>query len=585
MLSISEFITKTNRVKDLTLFWQRPTKRFEGIERIFERGRPSHHHPRSDLAIFGLSPDCDIFDKDKPIYETVVSGLVFFGDSRKFKMAVSSSSLEETEQWSKKYWDGVSMSDSSYIEVLCSQSMIEASLSGQSRSGQMSNWDYYVVGMFEKGMTLSIEKNTSMIDKNKTVLSTLKKNDQVEVIDTNLVKIGNSSYAQVKYKRDIGLVTISALTKPTKNKQANSVVGGGKNSKEFTPDKLGLGGSEFTRIGSLVGAVSSALKRVYGGSEYKEIRRYLSDTTKKITGQSLNEKVERYSVSFKPAGSYNIVDSDMKIISKNFGEVIGAMYLLKHNKNAKVVGFPGQVNEGLYDIYTKDKKDRIHYYSAKSAGGSSTSLANLNFIKRNFAGTNTFIQKHMSEMEVIDSLINSNEYNTIYNITAFFNDNLQKKVKEIVSILNTLSMPDLQIADIEQPTLNDWFDSVRLTRTSDEFVAVMNKIYATVFDGLSKTTDKVLRQMFESDRNTHSNGYLLYPMGSYIVKYLNSIDKYVEALNLLTGFASYISQITVNMSSSLTEIQIIKFSKNRFKFTYNGMSNSPGNRPIGFKEQ
>jgi hypothetical protein len=73
-------------------------------------------------------------------------------------------------------------------------------------------------------------------------------------------------------------------------------------------------------------------------------------------------------------------------------------------------------------------------------------------------------------------------------------------------------------------------------------------------------------------------------MGSYIVKYLNNSPKYTEALNLLAGFANFISQITVDMNTKTTEIKIIKFSKNEFRFSYNGMSKAPGNRPIGFKE-
>jgi hypothetical protein len=89
--------------------------------------------------------------------------------------------------------------------------------------------------------------------------------------------------------------------------------------------------------------------------------------------------------------------------------------------------------------------------------------------------------------------------------------------------------------------------------------------------------------MFNGKSSFH-HGYLLYPMGSYIVKYLNNSPKMVEALNLLAGFANYISQITVDMSTTNTEVQIIKFAKNDFRFSYNGMSKAPGNRPIGFKE-
>lgn len=471
--------------------------------------------------------------------------------------------------------------------------IFEAALTGKRRGGrQEPNWDHYVVLNYDKTVEYSLEAkgNLELTDiKSGELILKLRPTDKVKILDTKLTKKGSSKYASVSFRRKKGLLNLNAITKPTgKTRPVGSVIGGGKNSKEFTPDKLSLGGSEYSNVNSLVSDVSSKITNVYGGEEFAEIRRYLSEVVHNITGISmLSEKAPRYGISFKPKGSYDVTDADMKIISKNFGEVIGAMYLLKSNKKMKVIGFPGAMNEGLYDIYGKDDKGRMHYYSAKSAGGSSTSMANLDFIRRNFSYDNTFLQNHMEEMEVIDSLTNvEGEYNTVYNITAFFNDNLKKKIKEMLAILNDLSMPNLQIGDVEQATLDEWFPEIKENSTEDEFVKTMNKLYNSVLGdlkGTPKTSEKVLREMFNSKSNFH-HGYLLYPMGSYIVKYLNNTPKYIEALNLLADFGSFISQITVDMSLSITEIQIIKFSRNEFRFSYNGMSKAPGNRPIGFKE-
>ena len=95
---------------------------------------------------------------------------------------------------------------------------------------------------------------------------------------------------------------------------------------------------------------------------------------------------------------------------------------------------------------------------------------------------------------------------------------------------------------------------------------------------------------------TYDGGYIIYPMGSYIVAYMNRDDvkrtpdkpnklhRFIDALDMLANFGSYISQITVDMDSKSTKIQILKFSKNKFRFSYNGMAKKPANRPIGFKE-
>ena len=465
-----------------------------------------------------------------------------------------------------------------------------SSLAGNSRSGGTTNWIHYVASKYDAGVIYSLERKGQLVLFDISLDGELKKlspSDNIKILDTKLTKKGASNYAKVSVGKKIGLLNINAITKPTgRSKDSASVIGGGKNSKEFTPDKFNLGGSEFKNLGALVSTVANRLQSVYGGEEYAEIRRYLNHVVQKVTGiKMLSEKLKRFSQSYK-TDKFAVTDSDMKIISKNFGEIVGAMFLLRTNKKAAVVGFPGAVNEGLYDIYTKDDKGRMHYYSAKSAGGSSTSMANLNFIRRNFSSGNTWVQQHMKELETIDALINTTEYNTVFNITAFFNDELPIKVKAIVKVLNGLSMPELQIRDVEQETLDDWFISIKETRTEKQFVDTMMNIYNNVLGdvkGTPKTSDKVLREMFNGKSSFH-HGYLLYPMGSYIVKYLNNSPKMVEALNLLAGFANYISQITVDMSTTNTEVQIIKFAKNDFRFSYNGMSKAPGNRPIGFKE-
>ena len=62
--------------------------------------------------------------------------------------------------------------------------------------------------------------------------------------------------------------------------------------------------------------------------------------------------------------------------------------------------------------------------------------------------------------------------------------------------------------------------------------------------------------------------------------------RFIDALDMLMNFGSYISQINVDMNfpPKSTTIQILKFSKNKFRFSYNAGSKYPNNRPIGFKE-
>ena len=110
----------------------------------------------------------------------------------------------------------------------------------------------------------------------------------------------------------------------------------------------------------------------------------------------------------------------------------------------------------------------------------------------------------------------------------------------------------------------------------------MKDIYNRILDG-SKASENVLRNQYNSNK-VKGNGYLLYPMGSYIVKYLNNNKKYHDLLNTILNYGSYVHQFTVNLSKNNFEVKISSFKTSKFKYTFNSMASNPGNRPIGFKK-
>lgn len=472
----------------------------------------------------------------------------------------------------------------------------EANLLGKSRSRRKPNWDVYIVTNYNKKDVHTLEpKGDLNLYNPKTMesIATLKSSDKIQILSTELIIKSKSKYASVSFGRKKGLMNLNAITKPSdrakkaRDGDIESVIRGGTHSKEFTPDKLLMGGSEYSSVNSLVADVGMRVSKVYGGDEFGQIRMFLGDIIKNITGVSVlkEAKIPRHERKYKTSGDYTISEGDLKIISKNFGEIIGAMYIIKTNKKASLVGFPSNISEGLYDFYIKDRKGRTIYYSAKSAGGSSTSLENLDFIRKHFSASNPFLKKYSDEMDAIDALINvKGTYNTLYNIRAFFNDDFPKKVKEIAKRMSEISSK--KIIDLEPDMLDGWFEDVKVNSSENDFVSTMQSIYNDMLGDLGKpriTTEGVLREMFNSESD-FDHGYIMYPMGSYIVNYMNNTPRYVEALNLLAGYANYILQATVDIDIKTTSVKIIKFSKNKFRFSYNGMSKKPANRPIGFKE-
>ena len=315
----------------------------------------------------------------------------------------------------------------------------EAALNGQ-RDGQ-TRWDKYVVSRFVPENEYKIEKDERLVDSDlKTSLVNVKKGESIKILSTELSKSKNRTYANVHHNSTgtVGYLPLSAISKPNQ-KTSNNVIGGGKNSKEFTPDKLELGGMEFSDINQAINFISDKLDKKYPDNEYNDIKKFLSDFFKNIFGTGLSLRItEKFTRTFKASNDYDIGDGDLKILSKNFGEVIGALYILKTNKKIQKIYFPENISEGLYDFIGIDDKGVQTYFSSKAGGGSSTSLENLNFIMKHFKDNSMVIQ-YKNQMEIINSLMNDKirRRTTIKNIIEFFKNNFPAKVSTILNILSS----------------------------------------------------------------------------------------------------------------------------------------------------
>jgi hypothetical protein len=462
--------------------------------------------------------------------------------------------------------------------------LFESNLTGKSRSGGVSNWEHYVVRNFSKNNQYVIESNGDIFDQAENKIGTVKGGDLITITSPKIISFSNRIYASVKLIPSglNGLVRINIIQKPT-TKSKNSVIPGGKNSKEFTPEKLGLVGIRFSSKSQLANTIKGSLISNYGDSKYENIRRYIYESIRSTVGIGLNES---FSKKFNINNVGSIDNGDISILSKNFGEVLGALYILSTNKKVSHVEFPKDISQGLYDFISVENNGKTNYYSVKSLGGSSTSLENINFVLRNFSDNNTFLNKHGAEVDIIRSLMNNKQggLTTIRNIENFFNTTLSDKVSKILVEMNRIS--SYRLKNMSQPELDKWFDSMLNTVDVSKFITTMNTIYSSILGDIGnapKSTSKVLEEIYLSGSGSPFNhGYILYPMGSYIVTYLNNVGNYREVLNTILNFGSYIHQLTVNMYISNLEINISSFKKQNFKFSYNAGTKYPGNRPIGF---
>jgi hypothetical protein len=473
---------------------------------------------------------------------------------------------------------------------------LEADLSGKRSSG-IPSWDSFVSYKFDPSKPFYVDSDAFIVSPEniKTPLAAVNKGDELRILNPEYQVVGRSKYARVKLVKNgiEGLFPLKFITKPTS-------VGllGGKQSKMFTPTDIGVNGKTFVDASTLVNASKQAIENKYKDPKYEEVKQYIYDCiSATVESKTLNEV---FSKTLLLKNKYlGLDDQDINNVSKNFGEVLAAIYILSTSKLAEKLTFAPKEDTPFYDFYIEKEKSTSVvgsamargkiFYSVKSHGGSSTSLENLNFLLNNYSKVAKIFEDYKKEFDVINSLMNNklNDATTVSNIEKFFKAHFPDKIQSIVEKLNSVVKEESKkISSLSQADLNKWFTYAISNLDKQTFINIINEIYTQHLAGKG-AEDKSLESMYDNKKSKH-NGYLYYAMGSYIVEYLNTYKEgnrtpYLDTLNMLLNYGSFIQQFDIDLYYDRIVMNIEKFKTKEFRFSYNGVASTPGNRPIGFK--
>jgi hypothetical protein len=473
---------------------------------------------------------------------------------------------------------------------------LEADLSGKRSSG-IPSWDSFVSHKFDPSKPFYVDNESFIVSPEniEIPLAAVNKGDELKILSPEYKTLGRSKYAYVKLVKNgiDGLLPLKFITKPTS-------VGllGGKQSKMFTPTDIGVNGKTFVNAATLINAAKQAIENKYSDPKYEEVKRYIYDCISSTVGS--NTLNEAFSKTILLKDKYlELDDQDINNVSKNFGEVLAAIYILSTSRLAEKLTFAPKEDTPFYDFYIEKEKSTAVadsamtrgkiFYSVKSHGGSSTSLENLNFLLNNYSKVAKIFEDYKKEFDVINGLMNNklNDATTVSNIETFFKTHFPDKIQAIVEKLNSIVQDESKkISSLSQADLSKWFIYATSNLDKKTFINVINEIYTQHLAGKG-AEDKSLESMYDNKKSKH-NGYLYYAMGSYIVEYLNTYKEgdrtpYLETLNMLLNYGSFIQQFDVDLYYDKIVMKIEKFKTKQFKFSYNGVASSPGNRPIGFK--
>lgn len=327
----------------------------------------------------------------------------------------------------------------------------------------------------------------------------------------------------------------------------NNYVGAGSSvnklfgPKDLTPDDLELAGKKLT-VSEIISATKESIQQKY--PEHLETLSYLMDLCNK-KGSSFPFSIDSSKYS----------SSDLATISKNFGEVLGAIWSC-NNLSFKSISFPSVSNEKLIDFYGERLK--IEYpVSVKSGGGGKVTVQNIvDALADKVAQGKISLPEH-KVYKIIEIVNTTTMKEGFIELNKYLNTPAIQKLSEVMQ---------MDSADINIYSIKEFMDSL----PQKEIIQTLSPFWKAANDY------KFTRRVLEADDRVR---FIVAPLGDYIAKYLNNDHK--EYRESLTNLARNISmvQLNVDVTKSVVYFSHERFKNAEFKFDWAGFS--AGNK-LGF---
>lgn len=344
--------------------------------------------------------------------------------------------------------------------------------------------------------------------------------------------------------------------------------------KQLVPNKFGLDDKPI-ELPAIIRKVTSRLDSLKDQGEMTpavyDACRYLVENSSK--GNS------RF-----PARYTGLTEKEYLIILKDFGEISGAIYMLKQGPY-KSVKFPTAANERLID-YTLVKADGFEEkFSAKQGEGGKPSVTSVMPIISELEKSGKLPQRLKKAAQVL-MYISTEEKNGLYfgplRAAVFL------KLPGYIELLNLLKSLKVSaqttISQSAIPSPEDLLEAVNRCGTYKSCMEKMDKFF--VASGYkSNINESVTRRLIETPREGKEKkwGILHYPITAELVKWLNDSDN--GATDLLTQAANSltVTQIYLDLKGSNLEYTVKGFSDAQFEFGSPSSAPRPTNNRIGFK--
>jgi len=409
-----------------------------------------------------------------------------------------------------------------------------------------------------------------------------------------VVNVGDSTYMTNPRDNILlpGLIGKSVINKVSGQMEINPPIG----TKELAPDKFGLAG-DLTSA-QIEAKIEAKLKSLSREGKYSDavikLLRGLPAKVNKLPVSPRSGPGRSGSVDISDIVDDTITDQQLRVISKDFGEILAALWAIKGIKFEKA-GFPSTSNEPFLDIYGL-YSGTSQPISVKSGGGSWSSVKNLHsaleaLLSDHRSYNSLFTPKEKKILDLIGKL--ATVKNTIVGNFIYLADELKpsgyaelKKATGISKLNSTAIEKWLADMKIEHgakvvPVLKKKLDRFFIA-TAKEALMVPKDAPGKAPPKSMGPNEKSWKAFQDGTLKNNGAGIIMYPLSMAVVGKLNSDP---NARSALTKLAKSVTMMQMNIDVKKKELKAsyVLFQDFDFKWGWQGSTTNPGTNTIGFK--
>lgn len=303
----------------------------------------------------------------------------------------------------------------------------------------------------------------------------------------------------------------------------------------------------------------------FAGNTYKEKQLYdaLIKSLDSVDASVRHSVLDLIEGSYKNKPSINtegVSKADINIIAKDYGEMTGALWAMKHYyKEAVSVTFSAASNAALVDYYFSTKDGGMINVSAKAGAGSAPSLTAVSGLINE--GLIKPAAKYKKAAKFITDVKDLSGMDAIVEFSKRYKTPGYQAIVKAGGKIKTHTEFEKQISAMSYDEVKTQFSSVW---------EVMNRFPNEAnAEKLFKTSGK-------------KAGVILSPLGYHMIDEINNIKDHVDFLNDSLNSLNT-QQLYLDISAKTFKYTVKEFKEATFKYHFDSNIKNPANKKISFK--